>query len=106
MFVYLLVVVEHPDQEYFVHTTTSPLPIKGCKFRPGNGTYIQSLSREGSFKLLSRNFSIFFSNSLSLGVGKGDGTDLSLQIWLADKKIGEWTLKNPDHVKVREKERE
>ena len=43
---------------------------------------------------------------MSLGVGKGDGTDLSLQIWLADKKIGEWTLKNPDHVKVRERERE
>ncbi|XP_078311541.1 phosphatidylinositol 3,4,5-trisphosphate 3-phosphatase TPTE2-like [Crassostrea virginica] len=34
------------------------------------------------------------------GVGKGDGTDLSLQVWLADKKIGEWTLKNPDHVKL------
>lgn len=34
------------------------------------------------------------------GVGKGDGSDLSLQICLGDKKIGKWTLKNPDHIKL------
>ncbi|XP_062576064.1 phosphatidylinositol 3,4,5-trisphosphate 3-phosphatase TPTE2-like [Saccostrea cucullata] len=34
------------------------------------------------------------------GVGKGNGSDLGLQIWLGDKKCGEWKFSNPEHVKL------
>ncbi|XP_048746158.2 phosphatidylinositol 3,4,5-trisphosphate 3-phosphatase TPTE2-like isoform X4 [Ostrea edulis] len=34
------------------------------------------------------------------GVGKGDGSDLSLQVWLGSKRSGEWAFRNPDHVQL------
>ena len=41
--------VHCPAREFFTYMDTSPLPVKGCKFRPMLGTFWQ-LSSEGSLK--------------------------------------------------------